>query len=252
MAVVRFATYRASAYLVWQLQHSGATILDDGGDIILVRLMTGEQVSIHLIESIVPNYELKATLAYNQANGASTLFIFWAEMLLPPEGHLIELHDWEIPLLALWGDQIFAYETFGQEVFIFPVHYDREGQYRSIRYGATLNMRFLNTATVDVTIPYFKGKWQVAGFSDKPHDSTHKHHQAGEDRRPTAQPGTYAAYYETLEVAHDAEPEEIKTAYRRLARQLHPDVNTATDATQQMQALNEAYRKIMDQFDEDE
>src|SRR5690349_3278331 len=145
MAVVRFATYRASAYLVWQLQHSGAHILADGGDIILVRLESGEKVSIHLIESIVPDYEIRAILNDNEADGAATLFILWAEMLMPEEGHLVEVQEWERALLGLWGDRIFAYETFGQEVFIFAVHYEREGLFRSIRYGATLNMRFMNT-----------------------------------------------------------------------------------------------------------
>jgi len=253
MAVVRFATYRASAYLVWQLHHSGAHILDDGGDIILVRLASGEKVSIHLIESIVPDYEIKNILDGNRKDGAATLFILWAEMLMPHEGHLVEVQTWERALLALWGDKIFAYETFGQEVFIFPVFYDREGAYRSIRYGATLNMRFLNTASVELNIPGFKGKWTVAGFSDKPREAgAHKHQHHEEDRRPTAKPSTYAMYYELLQIERDADPEEIKTAYRNLARKLHPDVNTATDATQQMQSLNEAYRKIMDQFDEDE
>jgi hypothetical protein len=251
MAVVRFATYRASAYLVWQLHHAGAHILDDGGDIILVRLPTGEKISIHLIESIVPDYEIKAILNDNREDGSATLFILWGEMLMPPEGHLVEVQNWERALLALWGDKIFAYETFGQEVFIFPVHYEREGALRSIRYGATLNMRFLNTEAVDLNIPGFIGKWTVAGFSDKPREpGAHKHHHE-EDRRPTAKPSTYATYYELLQLERDADPEEIKTAYRRLARKLHPDVNTAKDATEQMQSLNEAYRKIMDQFDED-
>jgi hypothetical protein len=254
MAVVRFATYRASAYLVWQLQHSGATILEDGGDIILVRLESGEQVSIHLIESIVPDYEIKATLDYNRANGAATLFILWAEMLMPPEEHVVEVQTWERALLELWGDRIFAYETFGQEVFIFAVHYEREGALRSIRYGATLDMRFMNTVNVELNIPGFKGKWPIAGFYDKPREAgTHKQHyqHEGEERRPSAKPGTYAAYYETLQIERDADPEAIKLAYRRMARKLHPDVNSAKDATQQMQALNEAYQKIMDQFDDE-
>jgi len=236
---------------VWQLHHAGAIILDDGGDIILVRLPSGEKVSIHLIESIVPDYEIKAILNDDQAGGAATLFILWAEMLMPNEGHLVEVQEWERALLGLWGDKIFAYETFGQEVFIFPVHYERDGQYRSIRYGATLNMRFMNTASVELNMPGFKGKWNIAGFSDKPREAgAHQHHHE-EDRRPTAKPGTYAAYYDLLQIARDADPEAIKLAYRRLARKLHPDVSSADDATQQMQALNEAYQKIMAQFDEE-
>ena len=37
-------------------------------------------------------------------------------------------------------------------------------------------------------------------------------------------------YYQTLGVERDAEPEEIKRSYRRLARKYHPDVSDEPQA----------------------
>ncbi len=50
-----------------------------------------------------------------------------------------------------------------------------------------------------------------------------------------------ANFYEVLRVAPDASQAEIAAAYRRLARDVHPDRNPSPDAHRQMQALNEAY-----------
>lgn len=48
-------------------------------------------------------------------------------------------------------------------------------------------------------------------------------------------------YYETLGVSRDADKEEIKRAYRRLARKYHPDVNKEQGAEERFKEINRAY-----------
>lgn len=53
-------------------------------------------------------------------------------------------------------------------------------------------------------------------------------------------------YYATLGVARDASQDEIKRAYRKLARKYHPDVSKAPDAEKQFKDLGEAYAVLKD------
>ncbi len=52
--------------------------------------------------------------------------------------------------------------------------------------------------------------------------------------------------YEVLGVSKNATDDEIKKAFRRRARELHPDVNKASDAEDQFKELNEAYDVLSD------
>ncbi|SCK06504.1 DnaJ C-terminal domain-containing protein [Streptomyces sp. WMMB 322] len=53
-------------------------------------------------------------------------------------------------------------------------------------------------------------------------------------------------YYEVLGVARDAGADEIQQAYRQLARNYHPDVNTEPAAEERFKELNEAYSVLSD------
>lgn len=53
-------------------------------------------------------------------------------------------------------------------------------------------------------------------------------------------------YYAILEVEHDATTEEIRKAFQKKARKLHPDVNKAPDAEERFKEVSEAYAVLSD------
>lgn len=53
-------------------------------------------------------------------------------------------------------------------------------------------------------------------------------------------------YYSVLGVPRDAAQEEIKKAYRQLARKYHPDVSTEPDAEERFKEINSAYEVLSD------
>lgn len=52
--------------------------------------------------------------------------------------------------------------------------------------------------------------------------------------------------YETLEVSENASADEIKKAYRKLARKYHPDVNKDPKAEEKFKEINAAYEVLSD------
>lgn len=59
-------------------------------------------------------------------------------------------------------------------------------------------------------------------------------------------PTTQKDLYETLGVSRDATESEIKKAFRKKARELHPDVNKSENAEEEFKQLNEAYDVLSD------
>ena len=53
-------------------------------------------------------------------------------------------------------------------------------------------------------------------------------------------------YYSLLGVRRDASPDEVKRAYRRLARELHPDVNPDPETQERFKEITQAYEVLSD------
>ncbi len=56
----------------------------------------------------------------------------------------------------------------------------------------------------------------------------------------------YKDYYKILGVAKDASQDDIKRAYRKLARKYHPDVSKEADAEVRFKEVGEAYEVLKD------
>ena len=57
----------------------------------------------------------------------------------------------------------------------------------------------------------------------------------------------YKDYYKILGVEKNADEKAIKSAYRKLARKYHPDVNKEQGAAEKFKDVNEAYEVLSDQ-----
>lgn len=242
--MTRFDTIQAASYLVWRLQGAGIAhhILDDGDLIVFKLKPRQEEVMIYMMERQPTLPDIQHHLEENTRQGAHTLFLFWVDMLLPMDGEPYIMPDWLEACAHLYGDKVYGFEVAGREAYFIPVHLQGQGKQRLVRYGGNVDYKALHTRSVSLSWPGLSGTWRVASF-DRP--------QAAQ--QADAMPASAAAlYYELLGLADRASLEQVKRAYRDLARQYHPDVNPNPQAGARMQQINDAYRHVLRHLDADE
>jgi len=237
MGTVRFETYNVSGYMIEQLKIVGmlTKMIHDGGDIVLFDIADGQTLSVHLIDSCIPVYEIRHTLKDHAAKGYYTMFMLWTRMMLPTHGQSYIMDDWMEAFYSLNGQSIYGYDFIDGQAYIFPVYFRGMGLKRQVEYGTTVRFRQLETRTVETFLPGFESVWQVADFEG-----------TAQQQAYVSVSDALATHYELLGVVPGDDAETIKQAYRHLARRYHPDTNPSEDATVKMQAINEAYKKILE------
>src|SRR3990167_5511810 len=65
-------------------------------------------------------------------------------------------------------------------------------------------------------------------------------------KRAHTGPMEFKDYYQTLGIARTASEEDVRKAYRKLARKYHPDVSKEADAQARMRDINEANDVLRD------
>lgn len=223
--------------------HQLGTLIANGGDILLFTLgrADGPTVSVHFIDSAIPLYEIRATLTDNGARGRHTLFMLWADMLLPAHGQQYRFRaadDWMEALMFVYSGSIYGYDVYDGAIHLFPVYFRGEGLVRTAEFGPTLDFRHLGTRTVSTSLAGLNGTWAVADFGG-PRGTAH------DPAAARVQNTALAAHYALFGLKTTATRAEIKQAYRAMARRLHPDTNTAPTAHDDMQRLNAAYAQLM-------
>ncbi len=253
---MRIALNQVNTFLIYGLVNSGvvAEITDNGGDIVLLNLNSGQRVAIHLVERDIDVGLIKDTLERNARAGYYTLFILSCAMLLPEQGELYLPYDWMAALMALYGDRIYGWEMSGSRVYIFPVQFEREpvGLKYHVTYGDAVDMSRLGCDTIHTTTQHLTGIWRIADFA-----GVAARHSRGESGAAPGENGDHGphrtldpnrnpirVYYEILGVESTADWETIRRAYRLLARQFHPDVNKTPEAHERMQQINTAYTEL--------
>lgn len=248
---MRLDTHTARLFVVNQLEKARVVkdIRFEDEDCVFVDLKNGQSVVVHLYGRHLPMPELLDIFAVDSKMNAHTLPLLLCHWLIPENGHEYEPPVWIDALHTIFGNKIYTYEVDGPDTFIYPVTFERQRHKpeRIIHYGAAIKNLNLGCKTVKIEKPApVAGTWKIANFQDVPFFEPPK-----EVPKPPVFKFNMALlpYYRTLGVEVTADFETIKKKYRQMAREYHPDLNKSRQATELMQAINEAYRKISAAFE---
>lgn len=113
--------------------------------------------------------------------------------------------------------------------------------------GSQPSMTILDVRYIGVTKPREDGSESAFGWCNGGWNAVFSRQTLMDWFGATQRPGEAPTLYGILGVGQTAKPDELKAAWRRLAKQWHTDVCHEPDAAQQFMAIQEAYEILSDQ-----
>lgn len=212
-------------------------VLDEGALVVtLGEYGFDEEIAVYLLAGDVSIDFIKTAVNGNTREDIHTMFVL-SEDLLPPANSTAQ-PDAPLQLLFdLYGGKVYAYTVSETDVRIFTVYIDTA---HHITYSEPVNIADIGSDYTDLNNRYIRGVRKTATFSNR-----HFHRE----RVSTSAYNPLQPFFDVLGIPASATEDDIKKAYRRKARQHHPDIDKSPTATETMQAINEAYARIMEHFE---
>ena len=238
---MRYDTFTAVSQFVTDLQDAGIIRhFYEDGDMMYFSLKSGERIMGYLIERAFTLQNLLHHISTNTAKGRYSLFFFRDDVFLPADGDFFLIEDWMQALLAVQGGKIYGFDVTGKTAFFFPVYFEGTGRYRHIRHGDDIEITHLHGETIETNEPSIIGKWRMATFEARDEAEKTQQRETVIQYNPNLTP-----HYGTLGIPQGEGVTAIKKAYRGLARQYHPDLNSNPEAIARMKQINDAYQRLM-------
>lgn len=214
-------------------------VLDEGAMLVNVAHPTfDEDIMVYLLAGELSVGFVKKTLNANTERDLYTLYIVALD-LITEDGRTALMSDALRLLLLAYDRKIYVYRTDAQGVSIFPVQIDLD---RRMNYGDPVNLADLGGDYATFNNKYLLGVRKIAGFEPR-------HYQQAHTSTSIPREDPLKPFYDLLDLSVAANVDEVKRAYRRKARQHHPDTDKSPGATERMQAINEAYAKILERLE---
>ncbi len=226
-----------SNYLVDNLKHikkiRSVRVMDEGAILVdVAHPRFHEDIMIYVVAGELSVGFIKKTLNANTNADRHTLYIVSLELIAPDGLHASMTRGLRL-LLEGFAGRIYVYTVMGTQVHIFPVRVDRQG---NLTPESPVRLEDLSGEYATFDDEYLLGVRKIAGFNP----------QSFSIEIETPVPEYLVPYFDRLDAPTSATISEVKRAYRRKARQNHPDTDPSPGATERMQAINEAYQRILE------